>query len=89
LFSLSILIALPLSFIKKYRGNIAFVFLGSSFIFGITMWLIGFYVTYYLWGIAWVIIGTLFLGVGVVPLALLASLFNGEWGYLFTLLSGC
>ncbi len=39
----------------------------------------GFLLTLELWGVFAVLIGLFFLGIGVVPIAILATLFNGMW----------
>ena len=46
------------------------------------MWCCGLAVTYDQWGTMGVIIGLLFAGVGIVPIAMLAALFHGDWGVL-------
>lgn len=86
LFSLLILIALPLSIVKKFRGMTALLFQVSSYFFGLTTWLVGFSLTYLLWGMFWVFVGLFIFGVGVVPFGLIASAFNQEWAYFATLL---
>jgi uncharacterized protein YacL len=43
------------------------------------MWCSGVAVTYDLWGTVGVIIGLLIAGVGIVPVAMLATFFHGEW----------
>ena len=86
LFWILLLIALPISFIKKARGVMSIVFLISSYVFGVTGWLIGFVLTYYYWGAFWLIVGLFLGGVGVVPMGMLASAFNGGWGQFWNLL---
>ena len=86
LFWILLILALPISFIKRARGVMSIVFLISSYVFGVTGWLIGFALTYYYWGVFWLIVGLFFAGVGVVPLGLLASAFNGGWGQFWNLL---
>ncbi len=85
LFSLLILIALPLSIVKRLRGFIAVVFQLSSYLFGLSAWFVGFSLTYAFWGMFWVFVGLFIFGIGVVPFGLLASAFNQEWVYFFTL----
>src|ERR1700736_2508910 len=41
--------------------------------------------TYELWGTTAVIIGLVLLGIGIVPVALLAALFHGQWWHLLDL----
>lgn len=86
IFWILLLLALPISFIKKARGVMSIVFLISSYVFGVTGWLIGFVLTYYYWGAFWLIVGLFLGGIGVVPLGLLASAFNSGWGQFWNLL---
>ena len=78
-------ILLLLSVFKGIRGFTGGTIFLSSFIFGLVTWLLGFVLTYALWGLWAVILGILFLGGGVVPIALLATLFKGMWDAFFTL----
>lgn len=82
----TIFVFLPLSIVKKLRGLLAFVFLFSSLIFGLTAWLIGFALTLYLLGVGWLILGFFLAGVGVVPIGMIASLIHGETGIFWNLL---
>ena len=47
--------------------------------FGFTLWVWGLLLTYDLWGAIAVLVGLVLLGVGVVPIAMLATLFKGMW----------
>lgn len=84
--ALNILILLPLSIFKRLRSFTGGGIFLSSYIFGLVSWLLGFVLTYALWGLWAVIVGILFLGGGVVPIALLATLFKGLWEPFFTLI---
>jgi tetrahydromethanopterin S-methyltransferase subunit F len=44
------------------------------------VWCFGFLVTYVYWGITGILIGVVLAGIGVVPIGMLASVINGEWG---------
>jgi O-antigen/teichoic acid export membrane protein len=84
--AIDILILLPLSIFKglrSYTGTAIFI---SSFIFGLVTWLLGFILTYAIWGLWAVVAGVLLFGGAVVPFALLATLFNGMWEPFFTVL---
>lgn len=85
-FGVCIFILLPLSIFRVTRQVAGGLFLWISFIFGLTGWFLGLLLTYFLWGIIGVIIGLLILGIGVVPIGLLAALFNGMWTELGILL---
>lgn len=79
-FFVNLLILLPLCIFKKTRPYAGIGFFFSSFIYGITLWFLGLLLTFALWGAIGVIIGLFIMGVGVVPMAILATLFNGLWG---------
>ncbi|MFZ5876610.1 MAG: hypothetical protein ACOYXU_09390 [Nitrospirota bacterium] len=83
---LNILVLLPLSLFKSLRGFTGTTIYLSSFVFGLVTWLLGFVLTYVVWGLWAVIVGILLLGGGVVPIALLATLFDGSWEPFFGLL---
>lgn len=59
-----------------------------SIVFGITLWTIGLIVTYTYWGVIGVAIGLFLFGIGVVPVAFLASLIDLNWAMLGVLLLG-
>jgi len=76
---ISLFIFIPLLLFKTTRmwgGNALFF---VSWIFGTTLWLFSFFATYELWGFLGLFIGLFFLGIGVIPVAFIASLFSGEW----------
>lgn len=79
------LVLLPLSVVKRARPFSGSLILLISFIFGITLWMEGFLVTLSTWGAFAVIVGLFFAGIGVVPIAMLASLIHGEWTTLLEL----
>lgn len=88
--ALIVLILLPLSLFKRLRGFAGTAIFFSSYLFGLICWLSGFVITYSLWGAWGVMFGLLFLGGGVVPIGIVASLFNAEWQmmlFLFILIS--
>jgi hypothetical protein len=80
----------PLSLIPPARFIAASGFLISSIVFGVMIWVCGLGVTYEAWGLGGVIIGLVFAGVGIVPVAMLAVLLQGEWQALigFVILLG-
>ncbi len=82
----NIVILLPLALIPPTRPWAGVGFFISSFVFGLTGWLMGLLLTWILWGVFAVLIGLFILGIGVVPIGMLATLFNGMWlelGLLF------
>src|SRR5436309_3166446 len=53
-----------------------------SYVFGATVWVWSLLLTYTLWGGFWLFIGLFMAGVGVVPLAMIATFFKGMWAEL-------
>ena len=76
----ALLLLLPLSFIRRTKPFAAIGFLIASYILGLTLWVSGLLITYNLWGAFAVFVGLFLLGVGVIPIAMLATAFNGMWG---------
>ena len=64
---------------NKTRSITSIGLLISSYIFGVTLWFWGLILTFYYWGFLAVIIGLFIFGIGVVPIALLATIINTEW----------
>lgn len=83
---LDLLVLLPLSIFRGIRGFTGSAIFISSFVFGLVTWLLGFILTYTLWGSWAVVAGILFFGGAVVPFALLATMFKGMWGAFFTVI---
>jgi hypothetical protein len=74
-----LLVALPLSVFKACRRFASVAALISSYMFGATLWMWGLLLTLKLWGWWAVILGLFMAGVGVVPIAMLATLFKGMY----------
>ncbi len=79
-------VLLPLSFFHRTRAFSANGILLVSYVLGIWTWCYAFVVTYNLWGVPGIIIGFLLAGVGIVPIAIIAAMFRGEWWIVFDLL---
>jgi hypothetical protein len=56
--------------------------MAASYVFGAILWVSGMAFTYITWGLFAVIIGLVILGIGVVPIAMLAALIHADWGDL-------
>lgn len=82
---ISITILLPLAIFKRTRLFAGVVLYLFSYIFGATTWVLGFIVTLSFWGFWGVFIGLLLAGIGVVPLGMIASAINGQWGVFWIL----
>ena len=81
-FCFNVVILVPLAFIRAIRPWAGVGFVISSYVFGLTSWFMGLLWTWILWGGGAVFVGLCFLGVGVVPMAILATLFKGMWSAL-------
>ncbi|MGQ0543182.1 MAG: hypothetical protein ACT4O9_15265 [Blastocatellia bacterium] len=81
--TLLLLLLIPLSIVlsifRKTRPWAGLGFTLASYALGLTTWLWTLILAYVLAGTVWMIIGLLFAGVGVVFIAFVASLLNGEW----------
>lgn len=78
----SIFLCGPLALFRRTRGAAAAGLMIASYVFGAILWITALLLTYQLWGTLAVIIGLLILGVGIVPIALLAAIFSAEWWHL-------
>ncbi len=74
-----VFILLPLAIFRKTRAFAGNGIMISSYVFGSTLWVYGLLLTYFLWGGIAVFIGLFMFGVGVVPIAMLATVFKGLW----------
>ena len=54
----------------------------ASYVFGATLWVWSLLLTYVLWGTVALFVGLFMFGVGVVPVAMLATLFKAMWSAL-------
>ena len=72
--------------IPKVRGVAGLIVYISSYAYGLSAWIYGLAVTLAFWGWLAVIIGIFLGGIGVVPIGVLASIFNGHWDIFWTLL---
>ncbi len=77
------LVILPLfTLFSASRAWAGLGFAMVSYVFGITGWFIGLLLTWMLWGGLAVLIGLFIFGVGVIPIAMLATLSKGMWAEL-------
>jgi hypothetical protein len=83
--SICVLLLGPLSFFSKTRAFAAMGFLISSFVFGVILWILSLLLTLELWGMLAAIIGIVLMGIGIVPVALLAALFHADWSSIGSL----
>ena len=83
---LIVLVLLPLAIFRATRLFSGSALLIASHVFGATLWMEGLLLTWDIWGLLAVFIGIFLAGVGVVPIAMLATLLNGMWGPLIELI---
>lgn len=79
-------ITLLFALIPKARGVVGLIIYISSYVYGLSAWIYGLAVTLAFWGWVAVIIGIFLGGIGVVPIGMLTSVFNGRWDIFWTLL---
>lgn len=79
-------VVVPFSFIRRFRPFSAISGLLVSCLFGATLWTQSLLLAFGAWGPGAVFLGLLFAGIGVVPIALAAMAFRGEWGFFGELL---
>lgn len=79
---ISIVLLAPLSLIPPARGFSAIGFMLAAIAFSTILWLWGMAYTYSVWGMLGVIVGLVLLGIGVVPVAMVAALIHGDWSTL-------
>ena len=82
---IDIIFVSPLLLFKKTREAALVALHVSSYAFGLLLWFLGLLLCYYIWGFIAVFIGLALMGIGVVPVAMLATLFTGEFGMFGTL----
>lgn len=77
--AIDVAILLPLALIRPTQGFAGMALIYTSYLFGLTLWAWSLLLTYDWWGWVGVIVGLVFAGVGVVPVAMLAALVHGAW----------
>jgi len=81
-----VFIVLPLAIPRATRGGASIALLIACHLFGVTLWMEGLVLTWAIWGYGAAIFGILIAGVGVVSIAVLATLLEGMWSELIELL---
>ena len=72
------ILLLPLAAFKTTRGFAGLALTIVSYVFGVTAWLYGAACSFAAFGWVGLIIGLLFAGIGVVPLAMIAGIFKAD-----------
>ena len=68
-----------LAFFRKGRGIGGLGLVLSSYVIGFSLWVWSLIVAYALAGVFWIIVGLLFVGIGVIPIAMVAAALNAQW----------
>lgn len=72
-------LSLLLAIFRKTRAISTVGLLISSYVIGLGLWIWSLIIAYNFAGVAWLIIGLVFVGIGVVPVALVAAAISGGW----------
>lgn len=80
-FIITIFIGFPLTLINKTKELGVIIIYIMSFSFGFILWLISFMYSMIIFGGFWTLVGLLFGGIGVIPLAMLGFVIRGYWSY--------
>lgn len=75
----------PLGLFRKTRAISGTGYFIASYVFGVNLFISGVIIVMESWGIVAVIIGLVFAGVGVVPVAFLASIVRRDWAAFWQL----
>ena len=78
-FIFNIIVCLPLAFFKRtkeFSGKALFL---SSYLYGLLLWLGCLVITFKIWGWIGIVIGLFLFGIGIVPIALVATILSGLW----------
>jgi hypothetical protein len=87
-FDVCFFVFLPFCIFRKTRPWAGLGFVLASYVFGTALWAFSCIVVVGHWGYVGLIVGLLFAGVGVLPVAFLASLFHAEWYVVLELTIG-
>lgn len=84
-FAVVVFTLLPLAIPRATRRFSSVALFIAFYVFGATLWMEGLLLTLGLWGLGAVFVGLFLAGVGVVPIAMLATPLKGMWGALVEL----
>jgi len=79
LLALTFFVLIPLMVIKTTRPYSGLVLYQLTYLFGGIAWFYSAHYCLYFIGIGWLIVGFLFAGIGVVPIAIIGSAIKGHW----------
>lgn len=76
------LILIPLMVFKSIRPYSGILLYNLTYVYGGIAWFYSAHYCLIFLGKFWMIIGMLFLGIGVAPVAVIGSIIKGHWGFL-------
>ena len=79
-FIFNIIACIPLAFFRGTKEFAGKAFFLSSYFYGVVLWLGCLVITFKLWGWIGMVIGLVLLGIGIVPIAVIATVIAGLWG---------
>jgi hypothetical protein len=83
-----VVVLLPMSLFRATRAIAALGLIISAYLFGLSIWMYGFLVTYNLWGGVGLVVGLLLGIIGVVPLGIFAAAVHSHWWIVGELVYG-
>jgi hypothetical protein len=66
-------------FFKRLRQSVGLILLNMSYLTGFACWVFSFIITYRTLGGFGLVVGLVFLGIGVFPLAVIGTMMRGLW----------
>lgn len=82
---LTFLVLIPMMVIKTTRPYSGLTLYQITYLFGGIAWFYSAHYCLYFIGIAWLIVGLFLAGIGVVPIAIIGTIFKGHWEFLIFL----
>ena len=79
-FIFNIAVCIPMAFFRRTKEFSGKAFFLSSYFYGALLWLGCLVITFKLWGWFGIVIGLILLGIGLVPIAIIATIIAGLWG---------
>jgi hypothetical protein len=83
-----VFVLFPLCIFRITRPWAGVAFVYASYLFGAMLFAYSCVFVVYVWGYGGLVVGLIFAGVGVVPVAILAALLHAEWSVLLELVVG-
>ena len=79
--TIAFFICLPLAIFKKMRFYCAIGILIAAYVSGLDLWVNSLITTYVIWGWVGVLVGFITGGIGMIPVSLIATMVDGQWGH--------